>query len=226
MQSGIYKIENTVTGSAYVGSAVNLRKRWKTHRSALRNSGKAPPKLLRAWEKYGEAAFEFSKLEACAPEKLLEREQHYIDTLKPRYNTRPVAHSNFGVRWDADTNRKKGRVRKTFVVRGVRGSLRELTERFGVVAQATARWRMYRGWEVEAAFLTPTLEKTECGSRGSAGRDWGVTGVHREAFGVTANLKTLHEMFGVTGMSAFKGRLRRGWDLEKALTKKRRGQND
>lgn len=64
-QPGIYEVVNTISGSRYVGSAVCIGQRWKSHRSALRNQKKAPPKLQRAWDKYGEAAFDFRVLEFC-----------------------------------------------------------------------------------------------------------------------------------------------------------------
>lgn len=218
MASGIYKIECVTSGSFYIGSAVNIKRRWKAHRHALRYGRKPPPRLYNAWHKYGEGAFKFSIVEACAEEKLLEREQYYIDTLKPRYNTRQVAESNLGVQWSEETNAKKGRTRKTFTVRGVTGSLRELTEHFGVVPKDTARWRMYRGWSPEEAFLTPVMAKTEIGKKSAVVKNHSASGRHETAFGVTANLTDLWRQFGVTSQTAFKRRVQLGWDLERALT--------
>ena len=37
--SGIYQIRNLVNGKRYVGSAVNLRARWRQHTCEHRNSG-------------------------------------------------------------------------------------------------------------------------------------------------------------------------------------------
>jgi predicted GIY-YIG superfamily endonuclease len=34
--SGIYKITNLLNGKMYIGSAVNVRKRWHQHRHGLR----------------------------------------------------------------------------------------------------------------------------------------------------------------------------------------------
>jgi len=43
--------------------------------------------IQRSWNKYGEENFMFEILENCEVEKLIEREQYYIDTLKPELNT-------------------------------------------------------------------------------------------------------------------------------------------
>jgi group I intron endonuclease len=57
MDAGIYKISHAASGRAYVGSAVNIKKRWATHRHALRTGRHHSQKLQRAWSKYGEAEF-------------------------------------------------------------------------------------------------------------------------------------------------------------------------
>ena len=61
--SGIYAIVHIETGRKYVGSAVNLTKRWNIHRHGLRNKKHHSAALQRAWDKYGEAAFSFEVLE-------------------------------------------------------------------------------------------------------------------------------------------------------------------
>lgn len=223
MQSGVYQIRNTTTGSVYVGSAVHIGRRWKSHRCALRNQGKSPPKLQRAWGKYGEKSFAFEVVEYCHPDDLLAREQVHIDRLQPRYNTRDVAESNYGVRWPDEVNMKKGRIKKTYTVRGVTGNARQLAEHFGVASKDTARWRIYRGWGVEEAFLTPNMDHKARGEASAEKRDNSKRGRHETAFGVRANLKDLHQLFGVVSYTAFKRRVGLGWDIEQALTRPARG---
>jgi len=101
--SGIYEILNLRNGKRYVGSAVNLAHRWRQHQCELRK-GRHNPHLQNAWNKHGADAFEFRVLE-LVPDKsrLIEREQHYIDTLCPEYNVAKVAGSNFGVKWSCET---------------------------------------------------------------------------------------------------------------------------
>lgn len=83
MSSGIYKITNTINGRFYIGSAVSISKRWNVHKSQLRNGKHHSATLQRAWNKYGEDAFEFSVVEYVDRERLLEVEQEYIDRLNP-----------------------------------------------------------------------------------------------------------------------------------------------
>ncbi len=82
--TGIYKIVNTINGHKYVGSAVDMKKRWKRHLYELEASKHHSPKLQNAWNKYGEDAFEFSVIEECerARKVLLGREQYWMDTLE------------------------------------------------------------------------------------------------------------------------------------------------
>lgn len=96
-QSGIYKIRNSITFDFYIGSASNLRQRWYNHRNALGTNRHINQHLQRAWNKYGADAFEFIIVELCAKNKLLEREQFYIDSETPAYNISKVASSPSGI---------------------------------------------------------------------------------------------------------------------------------
>lgn len=77
---GVYCIYNTVNGKRYIGSTtMSFSKRWTAHRCVLRK-GKNHCKLFqRAWNKYGESAFEFSILATCAQEHTVEMEQYFIE---------------------------------------------------------------------------------------------------------------------------------------------------
>lgn len=90
---GVYRILNTETGDMYVGSSVNMLRRRNTHLWHLRRGDHQSPILTAAWEKYGESEFVFEVLEICEKSDLLTREQHYLDTLRPRYNIALVAGS-------------------------------------------------------------------------------------------------------------------------------------
>ncbi len=79
MKSGIYIIKHTSSGKRYIGSSVNLDQRWSIHKCSLRKGTHSNSKLQRAWNKYGEDAFEFSIIEYCDPIILIEREQHYVN---------------------------------------------------------------------------------------------------------------------------------------------------
>lgn len=98
MNTGIYQITNLQNGKTYIGSAVSFRKRWKEHLRQLTNGNHHSKVMQRAWDKYGEAAFEFKRLLVCAKEDLLWFEQRAIDVLKPAYNICKVAGSVLGYR--------------------------------------------------------------------------------------------------------------------------------
>lgn len=93
--SGIYKITCTVNGRFYIGSSNNCSKRWGYHRRDLRGGKHHSIHLQRAWNKYGEAAFIFEIIETVDPQSLFDREQYWLDTLKPfderGFNNNPVA---------------------------------------------------------------------------------------------------------------------------------------
>lgn len=53
----VYAIQNTLNGTAYIGSSVNLDVRVKTHLRNLRRNSHFCDHLQRAWNKYGEKSF-------------------------------------------------------------------------------------------------------------------------------------------------------------------------
>ena len=98
MKSGIYKITNEKTGKFYIGSAKDIEWRWFEHKRDLRLKSHCNPKLQHSWDFYGGDKFTFTILEEVEPEKdkLLIREQYYLDTFKPYmreigYNICPTA---------------------------------------------------------------------------------------------------------------------------------------
>lgn len=98
MITGIYQITNLRNGKSYVGSAVRFNSRWRLHKTQLAQGKHHSVVMQRAWDKYGEAAFEFKRLLVCAKEDLLWFEQRAIDVLKPAYNICKVAGSVLGYR--------------------------------------------------------------------------------------------------------------------------------
>lgn len=85
-KSGIYCIVNTDNQKKYVGSSKNLYQRLMKHRAYLRKNMHENQKLQNSWNKHGEESFQYFILEFCSIENLIQREQFYIDTIKPWYN--------------------------------------------------------------------------------------------------------------------------------------------
>lgn len=63
---GIYKILNKVNGKFYIGSSINIIKRWWEHRKRLRLGIHQNIHLQRAWNEYGEGSFVFEVYEGLA----------------------------------------------------------------------------------------------------------------------------------------------------------------
>jgi group I intron endonuclease len=96
---GIYKIINTVNGHFYVGSTYDFRVHKNRHIFNLRRGKHENDHLQKAFNLYGEAAFQFILIETLEPEddeQLWSREQHFIDQLKPAYNIAPRAGGTVG----------------------------------------------------------------------------------------------------------------------------------
>jgi group I intron endonuclease len=109
VKSGIYLIKNTINGKVYVGSSIDINKRWREHLHYLRLNTHANTHLQRAWNKYGEESFKFEVIEKCPTQKLLNREQYWIDLLeviKKGYNLSPTAGSCLGIKKSKRQRRK------------------------------------------------------------------------------------------------------------------------
>jgi group I intron endonuclease len=110
--SGIYSIVHIESGRPYVGSALDIYKRWSEHRSELTYNYHDNQRLQHFWNKYGEAAFDFKILELVVdPSLLLSREQFWMDKLESHnrdkgFNIRKVAESNFGLKHTEETKEK------------------------------------------------------------------------------------------------------------------------
>jgi DNA-binding Xre family transcriptional regulator len=91
--SGIYAITNTKTGECYVGSATLCAVRWGIHLRQLKTHKHPSKSLQAAWDRDGAEAFAFEILETVTDEYALgTREQAWLESLQPKYNT--ILHSN------------------------------------------------------------------------------------------------------------------------------------
>lgn len=65
----VYKIVNQQNGKMYIGSTMDVEKRFNRHKKDLRAGDHHCVYLQRAWNKYGEDSFSFEILEACTSEE-------------------------------------------------------------------------------------------------------------------------------------------------------------
>jgi group I intron endonuclease len=97
---GIYSITLTLNGRQYIGSSVDIKERWRRHKKDLRKNKHHSIQLQRCWNKYNEDDFIFEIIEECdaIKETILEREQFYIDSINPVFNSCKLAGSPLGSR--------------------------------------------------------------------------------------------------------------------------------
>lgn len=81
---GIYKITDLTNNIFYIGSSINIHSRWKRHLNQLKNNNHSNFWLQKIYNCYGETNLRFEVLEVC--DNLKDREQYYLDTLKPKIN--------------------------------------------------------------------------------------------------------------------------------------------
>ncbi len=85
MSQGIYRIENILNRKVYIGSSLDIERRFKQHKQDLKENRHHSYKLQNDFNKYGNFdnfAFEIIEQTECSRTELLVIEQYYID----RYN--------------------------------------------------------------------------------------------------------------------------------------------
>jgi len=106
LTSGIYQIRNLVNGKIYVGSAVDLKARWRLHKANLKSNKHHSKYLQNAWNKYKGEAFLFEILIKCPINELIALEQYYMDFYQPEYNICRTAGSVLGIKRSEETRKK------------------------------------------------------------------------------------------------------------------------
>lgn len=76
--SGIYCIENRISGKKYIGQSRDVKNRYRGHKWHLNNGSHHSRHLQNAWNKYGEDSFIFYIIEECDISQLNEREIYWI----------------------------------------------------------------------------------------------------------------------------------------------------
>ena len=80
--SGIYKIVNKINGKYYVGSSINVKRRWNEHKSELNKNVHINSYLQNSWNKYGKNNFDFIIIKEVSKSDLIIEEQKYLDEIK------------------------------------------------------------------------------------------------------------------------------------------------
>ena len=109
-KGGIYIIRNIIDERIYIGSAKSLYGRYNDHKSNLKKNNHCNIKLQRFYNKYGKYSLQISILEYC--NNYIEREQFYMDKLKPQFNIMKIAGSSLGHKPTKETRRKMSEAKK------------------------------------------------------------------------------------------------------------------
>lgn len=96
---GIYRWKNIITGKSYIGSSINLSRRFSSYYSLIylkRRVKIGTSVIYSSILKNGYSSFSLDILEYCESNVVILREQYYIDLLKPEYNILKIAGSRLG----------------------------------------------------------------------------------------------------------------------------------
>ena len=104
-KSGIYRIKNIITGDCYVGSSINIERRWTRHCRDLKANRHDNQFMQASYNKYGVDAFVYNVLDYC--ENIIEREQMFLDTGAFKFNICKVAAAPMSGRKQSDETKAK-----------------------------------------------------------------------------------------------------------------------
>jgi len=106
-KSGIYLITNLLNQKSYLGQSTDLGKRFRNYLTLSYLKNRNSLVINRDLIKYGYVHFSISILEYCDKTILNEREQHYMDIIKPVYNTLKIANSSSGYKHTQESKDKR-----------------------------------------------------------------------------------------------------------------------
>jgi hypothetical protein len=107
-RAGVYRWVNKLSGKSYVGSSVDLARRLKYYYnlSFLEKINKVNSRIYRSLLKNGYSNFKLEILEYCDTLNIvIQREQYYIDLIKPEYNILALAGSLRGFKHSERTRK-------------------------------------------------------------------------------------------------------------------------
>lgn len=108
MDTGIYIIKNNINDKTYIGSSINIKKRINRHFSDLKFNRHKNIIFQRLYNKHtNNIILSYEILEICSSDKLIEREQFYINTYRGvLLNINKIANSRLGLNNSLDHNKK------------------------------------------------------------------------------------------------------------------------
>lgn len=111
-KSGIYQISNIIDDRVYIGSTNWLRDRYRHHKRQLIKGVNPSILLQRFASKYGVDKLIFSVLELVEEDKLLEREEYYLNIFNCKFNAMLTPQRVKGYKHTNDTVKKMQKIAK------------------------------------------------------------------------------------------------------------------
>jgi group I intron endonuclease len=111
-KAGVYRWINNETDHIYIGSSINFSNRLRLYYNYDFISDKSKSMINNALVKHGYSKFSLEILEYCDASLVLEREQHYLDTLNPKYNILKTAGNLIGFKHSEDFKKSERLFRK------------------------------------------------------------------------------------------------------------------
>jgi len=132
--SGIYAIQNKMTGDEYIGHSKDIHDRVMIHRSRLRAGNHPNPRLQKDFLEYGESAFHLIIIESLDDVHILrDRERHWQGIRKSSYSQ--IAAS-------ADFEAQTPKLEKIITQEGLELlDSREVAQLCGVTKRTVGIWR-------------------------------------------------------------------------------------
>lgn len=161
-KSGIYMFTNKLNNKRYIGSAIDLHKRISRYfqNSYLNNSKHQNRLIIKAIKKYGIENFFISIIEYVTINEndLIEREQYWLDNVKPEYNILKQAGNSLGYKHRPDIKLKlslmkvgkklsseiRNRISSTKKISKLRGHKHTLETRLKLSGIAKKRIKLHR----------------------------------------------------------------------------------
>lgn len=111
--SGIYAIYNNVSDKIYVGSAKCISRRWYEHVKNLRNNTHKNNHLQSSWNCHKELSFDFYVLEFVNFDKIIKREQFWLDQIVKSYEVYNLNLNVAGFHGKKHSQKTKDKISKT-----------------------------------------------------------------------------------------------------------------
>lgn len=113
-KAGVYQFTNLLTGDSYVGSSTNLSRRLKQYYnySFISSPARGKSVIYLSILRNGYSNFSLTILEYCEINDCINREQFYIDLIKPTMNILQVAGNSYGYKHTEDSLEKMSIIKK------------------------------------------------------------------------------------------------------------------